>query len=111
MRGDDPSVFRVAQNISLKIELDHNPDRNEQLFVPYLEILYTSFKTEDVKKVDVQIGAAKQVQVNFMSEYSMNTKPFWSFASALFISFMVIMCVIVLLKVYLSQRENRLNVD
>lgn len=47
-----PTVVRYAKNVTLKFELDTNPNQNEKIFVPHLEIEYEDRKSEDILKAN-----------------------------------------------------------
>lgn len=58
-------------------------------------------KTNEKNKIKIQI----------VSEYYMNTQGFWNFAYAFFVTFMVIMAIVVVIKITINSQASRLTVD
>lgn len=49
--------------------------------------------------------------MRFVSEYYMDTQGFFSFSNAFFITFIVIMVLIVLIRIGINYNQSRLSVD
>jgi hypothetical protein len=91
-----PSVVRYAKNMTLKFQLDNSPNQYEKIYMPYLEIEYEDKKIEELQNNQEKAN----VEIRFMSEYYMDTEGFWSFAYFFFVTFMIIMSLIVVAKIY-----------
>lgn len=102
INGKLPTSVRYAQNITLKVKLD--PSQNEKIYVPYLEIDYKDFRLDSLESYG---GTTVNEEVIFISEYSMETDGFWNFAQVCFIVFMCIMAALILLRIFIVNRQAR----
>ena len=82
-----PNVVRFAKSIKLKIDLD--PNDNERIFPPYLDITYKYLEKEQVA------GKSVLEEVQFIAEYN-DTNDFEEMRTVTFIVLMSIMGILII---------------
>ena len=105
INGAAPQYVRYAKTIKFKVSLD--PDNAEMLYVPYLEIEYRERRLNDIKTID----SLRFSNVQFVSEYMMDTSGFWGLARGLFITLLVILGLTTIIRVYILYSSDRLETD
>jgi meckelin len=97
MSGAETTVLQYPKTFALKVAL--NTDKDERIYLPYLEVKYRS-------RLSDYIAEGSNADVNFTSEYTMNTDKFWVVAMALFIVTNFIVIFIWILRAYIWTKNN-----
>lgn len=98
-RNEEITVVRYARNMTLKVELDMDPNFAEAIYVPYLEIEY-----EEKAADKLDDDEAKYKDVYFISEYTMGHEGFVKLRRAIFFVLLVSMLLI-----WLALTYSRMN--
>ena len=80
--GSPPAVVRFAQSVKIKIDLD--PNDNERIFPPYLEITYKVVEAKEIENKENRLQT-----VEFAAEYNDSN----DFEDLRTITFIVLMCI------------------
>ena len=102
---EDLIVVRYAKQITLKISLD--TDELERIYPPYLEITY---EEKPVDSINTAVSERFK-EVEFYSEYIMDTSGFWKGVKTFFLTLMVVIGLITIVKSYIFISATRLSID
>lgn len=89
-----------AKTIKFVVELQNNRE-GSKIYVPYLEIFYSTRSTEDIVQ-----NNNPQAYVSFISQYQMDIKKFMDVMLGLFIAINVVVVIIVIYRMYVWVKVN-----
>lgn len=95
-----PSFITYAKTIKFVVELQNN-SQGSKIYVPYLEIFYSTRATEDIVQ-----NKKPQAYVSFISQYQMDIKKFMNVMLGLFIAINVVVVFIVIYRMYVWVKVN-----
>ena len=105
VENNEIQVVRYAKDIKLKFTLDTN--NIEQIYVPYVDILYEEKSAEDIRKSSEEYTK----EISFMSTYSMDTSDFWTSVRTVFIILIIIFVLMVFMFCILYMRADKLETN
>ena len=105
VENNEIQVVRYAKDIKLKFTLDTN--NIEQIYVPYVDILYEEKSAEDIRKSSEEYTK----EISFMSTYSMDTSDFWTSVRTVFIVLIIIFVLMVFMFCILYMRADKLETN
>ena len=90
-----PVVIRYPKQMTMKISLIEEHEREEMIYLPYLEITYR-------ERTKTYIEERPLSEVSFATEYRLDTQRFWNSAYAMLIVFIIVLILIMMVKMYKS---------